>query len=140
MTKQSYSEKLLDPRWQKKRLDVLNYNDFSCEICGDSASTLHVHHKMYAKGREPWDYELDQYSVLCKTCHSHEHFQEVDLFFEVMSRLNLDGPYNKTDASFLIAGFAGIDVTPVVEMDKFLLEKGREISIQYWDWIKGAKK
>lgn len=46
-TKSSYSEKLKDPRWQKKRLEVMESNEFCCEMCGDNESTLHVHHKEY---------------------------------------------------------------------------------------------
>ena len=37
-TKTTSAEQLLDPRWQKKRLEVLDYSNFSCEICGAKAS------------------------------------------------------------------------------------------------------
>ena len=52
----TYSEKLKDPRWQRKRLEVLNRANFSCEKCQDHASTLHVHHKYYVSNRLPWEY------------------------------------------------------------------------------------
>lgn len=135
MAKKSYSEKLLDPRWQKKRLEVLSANDFTCQLCSDHESTLHVHHKMYAKDREPWEYDLDQYAVLCKSCHKSEHSKDFDVFFEVMSRLPLDGPYNKEEISYLIAGFAGIDVSPEYDLHKFLFHKGQKLSDEYWNWL-----
>ena len=30
-----YSEKLKDPRWQKKRLEILERDNFRCQYCGD---------------------------------------------------------------------------------------------------------
>jgi hypothetical protein len=69
----SYAEKLLDPRWQKKRLEALNAAGFACSSCAATTITLHVHHKEYVKGREPWEYALDELEVLCAVCHSERH-------------------------------------------------------------------
>ena len=49
MARKSYYEKLLDPRWQKKRLEILNRDEFKCRSCGDDKSTLHVHHGYYSE-------------------------------------------------------------------------------------------
>ena len=65
----SYSDKLKDPRWQRKRLEVMEAADFACENCGDSESTLNVHHGYYEWGREPWDYDLETLHCLCEPCH-----------------------------------------------------------------------
>lgn len=140
MAKKTYAEKLKDPRWQKKRLEVLNYNDFTCNICNDTESTLHVHHKMYAKGKEPWEYEHEQYAVLCENCHEIKHTKDFDVFFEVMSRLPVDGPYNKEEISYIAAGFSGIDVDPQFPLHKFLFEKGQQLSDDYWNWLKELQK
>ena len=48
-----YADKLLDPRWQKKRLEIMKSAEFACETCGDKKQTLHVHHQWY--GDDPWD-------------------------------------------------------------------------------------
>lgn len=64
----TYAKKLLDPRWQKKRLQILERDMWSCRLCGDSISTLHVHHKKY-KG-DPWDVNNDDLITYCKYCHS----------------------------------------------------------------------
>lgn len=66
-----YANKLLDPRWQKKRLEVLNAAGWKCSRCGASDKTLHVHHPHYIAGREPWDY--DDLISLCDDCHKAEH-------------------------------------------------------------------
>lgn len=70
----SYTEKLRDPRWQKKRLEALQAAGWACENCGGTTETLNVHHKRYFKGRMPWEYELEWLSVLCENCHTDEHF------------------------------------------------------------------
>jgi hypothetical protein len=65
----TYSEKLKDPRWQKKRLEVLQRDDFTCQLCGDAETELHVHHHSYTKGRMPWEYELLNFITYCRHCH-----------------------------------------------------------------------
>lgn len=72
MTK-SYSEKLRDPRWQRKRLEVMNRDEFKCTKCGNGAVTLNVHHKKYRNGLNPWDYDLTELLTLCEVCHGKEH-------------------------------------------------------------------
>jgi len=68
----SYSEKLKDPRWQKRRLEILNRDNFTCQVCGDTKNTLHVHHKKYFK--EPWDAANWALITLCSSCHSREEW------------------------------------------------------------------
>jgi hypothetical protein len=65
----TYAEKLKDPRWQKKRLEILNRDNFTCLMCGDDKSTLHVHHGYYERGLDPWEYSDDTLATLCEDCH-----------------------------------------------------------------------
>lgn len=65
----TYAEKLKDPRWQRRRLEILEAGGWKCSECGDAKSTLHVHHGTYVKGRDPWDYPDDFLRVLCESCH-----------------------------------------------------------------------
>ena len=64
-----YFEKLKDPRWQKKRLEIMERDEFKCSHCGDDEKTLNVHHKFYRKGANPWDYPDDALMTLCEPCH-----------------------------------------------------------------------
>ena len=73
MSRTTYSEKLKDPRWQRRRLEKLNASDWKCDKCSTPHVTLHVHHIKYTKGREPWEYADDELRVLCAPCHSAEH-------------------------------------------------------------------
>lgn len=67
-----YSEKIKSPQWQKKRLEILERDGWKCKICGDDESTLHVHHRIYKTGKEPWDYPDDALITLCEKCHKEE--------------------------------------------------------------------
>ena len=54
----SYSDKLKDPKWQQKRLRVLEKAGFRCGRCHVETKMLHVHHAYYEKGVEPWEYPM----------------------------------------------------------------------------------
>lgn len=69
----AYSEKLRDPRWQKKRLEIMSRDDFKCVVCEHDEITLNVHHTFYRKGADPWDYPNSSLVTLCERCHSDEH-------------------------------------------------------------------
>jgi hypothetical protein len=69
----TYIEKLRDPRWQRKRLEILQAADWKCQSCHCADATLHVHHKLYVKGREPWEYDAEELAVLCEPCHEGYH-------------------------------------------------------------------
>ncbi len=68
-----YSDKLKDPRWQKKRLEILQRDNWACQRCFDPDSTLIVHHRYYLRDTEPWDYYDDALVTLCQACHDSEH-------------------------------------------------------------------
>lgn len=66
----TYAEQLKDPRWQKKRLEILDRDGFACVFCGsglNNGTTLHVDHKRY--GRTPWEVDNDALQTLCEDCH-----------------------------------------------------------------------
>lgn len=62
-----YQQKLLDPRWQKKRLTILNRDKWACKYCKDTDSTLHVHHLKYTG--EPWEAPDSDLVSCCEDCH-----------------------------------------------------------------------
>lgn len=68
----TYSEKLKDPRWQKKRLEILNRDNFECKHCGSKEKTLHVHHTYYGRNLDPWEAENKWLVTLCFECHEEE--------------------------------------------------------------------
>jgi hypothetical protein len=68
-----YAELLKHPKWQRKRLEVLEAADWKCTRCGETEVTLNVHHTEYRKGAKPWEYSLDELDCLCEHCHTLEH-------------------------------------------------------------------
>lgn len=64
-----YWQKLKDPRWQRKRLEILQRDEFACQHCGEKEKELHVHHCVYFQKQEPWDYESSTLITLCTGCH-----------------------------------------------------------------------
>lgn len=69
----TYSEKLRDPRWQRKRLEIMQRDGFACVKCGNDRKTLNVHHTSYLAGRAPWDYPDSYLETQCEDCHAAEH-------------------------------------------------------------------
>lgn len=67
--KKTYHELLQDPRWQKKRTEILIRDDFECQSCGDKDKTLHIHHRWYIWDNPPWDYPDHCFITLCENCH-----------------------------------------------------------------------
>ena len=88
--KLSYAEMLKDPRWQKKRLEVMQRDGFRCQHCLSEDKSLQVHHLVYHKNYKPWEYENEELITLCHRCHeieteekvkSYEIFKELKTIF-----------------------------------------------------------
>jgi len=95
--KQSYYDQLKDPRWQKKRLEILKRDDFQCQNCGDENVELQVHHLAYRQNTAPWDYNSEEFVTLCKNCHAQntkelndaiELLRKNSFAIEIISQLN----------------------------------------------------
>ena len=75
----TYSEKLKDPRWQDFRKKAFFHYGDHCSNCGENENSghhHHIHHKRYYKDREPWQYEMEDVTVLCRKCHDSIHDAE----------------------------------------------------------------
>lgn len=72
----TYSEKLKDPRWQKRRLHILERDQWACQRCFGTEDTLHVHHRWYHG--EPWDAPEEALETLCVDCHDSESSQRAE--------------------------------------------------------------
>ena len=79
MTKTPYWQKLQDPRWQRRRLVVMERAAFKCEECGSGEAMLTVHHSYYQRGVEPWDYPDESLHCLCSGCHEERAQAEREL-------------------------------------------------------------
>lgn len=71
----TYSEKLESPLWQKKRLEIMNRDNWTCQHCGTKTTQLQIHHLDYWKGLDPWEYPADMLITVCKDCHKEENIR-----------------------------------------------------------------
>lgn len=72
----TYTEQLRKPKWQERRLRIMERDNFSCVQCGDTENELQIHHKIYIPGLEAWEYSDDLLITLCKKCHGKENKRE----------------------------------------------------------------
>jgi cytochrome c553 len=109
---QEYAQKLKDPRWQKKRLEILERDEWTCQLCGSTTDTLAVHHKRYLIDTEPWDYPNKLLITLCETCHEAEKEggESNDLIAMVKEK------FLSNDIGILADGFRQIEATKQYEL------------------------
>ena len=109
--KKTYSEKLKDPRWQKKRLKILERDEFTCQECADSESTLHVHHRYYIRGAEPWEYPDEALQTLCEHCHQSEREYRAGAEEELLHAMRRNFSYGET-IDLAVSLLNGVEKTP----------------------------
>lgn len=88
-----YSEKLKHPRWQQKRLRILQRDGFRCLYCHRDEQQLDVHHHVYVRGQDPWEVPDAYLSSLCRDCH--EERQELEGKLKTAITLALKGVPNE---------------------------------------------
>lgn len=129
MKKQNYSEQIKSPKWQKKRLEVLNLRGFKCEECGNEEQQLHIHHRVYIKNRQAWEYDNDIFQVLCSDCHEKVH-QKKEKVVEVKENI----PEIHRRILALIDNWQSVDPR-IAENIEFMLSIFRDINGDKEDFI-----
>jgi len=106
-----YTERLTDPRWQKKRLEILNRDNWTCQTCSDTKTTLAIHHKKYVG--LPWDSPNNDLITVCKHCHDVVSYYKIDigeLFLKPAFKVSNNGRtvlFFNLPSGFIIANFTG---------------------------------
>ncbi len=97
-----YKEQIKHPKWQKKRLEILDRDKWACQACFDTEETLHVHHKCYKPNKKIWEYDNKLLITLCKTCHEEQRSNEniYDTFLELMKEKYLVSEINTLRLGF----------------------------------------
>jgi len=81
----NYQEMLKHPKWQKKRLEILEYHGFACENCHNPDKQLHVHHGYYDNSLKLWEYDNETLHCYCSECHKEAHRLLLDLYKKIAS-------------------------------------------------------
>lgn len=126
----SYLQKLRDPRWQRRRLEIMQRDEFTCVQCCDTRSTLNVHHKYYRPNAEPWEYPDAALVTLCEACHIRETEAEGERrtaergIIEVIREEN----FEPRAVEFLLSTIAYHRITPSI-LCEALLDATPDLSI-----------
>lgn len=127
MNKQEYNEHLKNPRWQKKRLEILNRDKFSCVVCGkgiDTNTSLHVHHITYRKGCMPWEYDNSNFVTLCAHCHAEAHNRDLNICLSFHKRHQHTNQTKIIFYKYLLGNSLYCDFTPTQQIVySFLVSK-----------------
>lgn len=100
----SYNEQIKSPHWQKRRLQILQRDNFTCQICGSTEKTLHVHHLCYRKDAKIWDYPDNTLITLCEDCHRMEHEMQSENDYSVTNLIH----------DLLISGFTNFELVSIL--------------------------
>jgi hypothetical protein len=137
-----YSDKLKDPRWQKKRLEIFERDGWACCNCGDKESMLAVHHLRYIPEREPWDYPSDILMTLCEDCHSIEYEMMGEAVDSLVEQVK-DRRFLSADVMNLASGFNALRMVRPPEVMSTMLswamrdeEMMQEIDRRYFEYLK----
>lgn len=103
MGQMTWLAQLRHPKWQRKRLEVLQRDGWMCQRCCAEDKTLNVHHKRYTKGSMAWEYSNADLLSLCEDCHELTHAEENDFKAEA-SRLSV----RYADIKELMLGFYSV--------------------------------
>lgn len=111
----NYGELLKDPRWQKKRLEILERDGWMCQQCFNETNTLHVHHWAYSEG-PPWETDNIDLATLCEPCHEYETQHRKQYEKDLLTLLRRQG--FPADSIFnLMHGFSSLPHIPSVVAD-----------------------
>lgn len=115
---------MLDPRWQRRRLEIMQRADFKCEACADGESTLNVHHVRYKRDVKPWEYTDKELICLCQDCHGERHERTNDLIDMLASAHPME--LNMDEAISFLAGYLSAQA-----FDKDRSEEFKKFSMPY---------
>lgn len=146
MSKTSYAEKLKDPRWQKKRLEIFERDGWRCRNCQDTTTTLHIHHLRYIPGKEPWDYDERLLVTLCESCHELEKEARREYEYNLLDILKDQG-FLADSIYAITSGFVGLrsqypsDVTATIIEKTLRSDKlWGKVCKNYFEGIRQVKK
>lgn len=64
-----YKAQLKHPKWQKKRLEIMQRDGFKCRICKSEEKQLQVHHLYYLPNTKIWEYDNEGMVTVCNEHH-----------------------------------------------------------------------
>ena len=121
--KKSYYELLKHPKWQEKRLKIMEEAGFECQNCGSKDDTLHVHHLYYEKDKAPWDYPEEALQCLCENCHKEAKGLQA-LLKEQIKQLAIIGGSAIEELIGYALGIQASETSEVIEITSYWAMRG----------------
>lgn len=134
--KKVYGDKLKDPRWQQKRLRILERDEWMCQACGDQLQMLCVHHLWY--DGEPWSVPDEALVTLCDDCHASEPIERSEQEEKLLRALRTAFPISGWIRELAEAVAAGAEhlrdytegILPVLKYRE--LARAADALVAYW--------
>lgn len=119
-----YEDLLKDPRWQKRRLEIMQRDNFTCQRCGvglDDGIPLNVHHLVYRRCY-PWEYYDYELVTLCENCHKDSHKKQPEAIVE---KVQQEVQIQTRDQYYELASEAQTQSSKTSKMPKSYREKSK---------------
>ena len=137
----NYKDQIKSPKWQRRRLEILSRDNFTCQVCGAKEETLHVHHICYLKEKEIWDYPDNLLITLCESCHETEHKFKDEWIKNAIMKINTLGFMHVEICAMLYALHfeldSGLKSPEDIFGDVFSYATG---IMRIWEWRDSLKK
>lgn len=114
-------ERLQDPRWQRKRLAVLERAGWKCEWCRTDEVNLQIHHGAYRRDAMPWEYPDEMLYCLCDHCHERAEARKAEAYW----KLGLVAPWHQAHAVSLLRDLQRllVDGASAEQLDALTVER-----------------
>lgn len=89
----SYYTQLQSPKWQRRRLEIFQRDNWKCQECGSEVNTLHVHHMGY-RGMA-WEAPDGALITLCIFCHQKEEGAKKEVMTKLVNSIGVNGFMSK---------------------------------------------
>lgn len=113
--RQAYRKQLRSPLWQRRRLEIFERDNWTCQQCGARNRELQVHHRWYVPGTAPWEVPDKALITLCHICHKDIAMNNAEV--TVLQKTMIPDTYGSLRCAHSSLGiwyFAKLDVEHIV--------------------------
>lgn len=83
----AFSSGYQDQRWIDRAKDFRRSQGNFCRSCKRGDVPVHVHHANYTPGKELWEHDDENLTMLCESCHKQTH-KAIKVFRHIAARCN----------------------------------------------------
>jgi hypothetical protein len=115
--------------YKKKRLEILERDDYICQSCNDVDSELHVHHITYFPDLQPWEYDNKYLITVCDNCHKEIHsYKKENRYIVDIFSMNVDFSKEMNVILNTMLDFLNNDFSKISDVRRFIIELNKKTS------------